>query len=532
MTKTENTEFRMGSHAFSSVWPASFGIVTGVVLDAIVVATYGMGKQTDAYYIASTIPMAIISLFGLFGTRVVLPIFIRKRSTEGDAAGWKYLNLIVSSGFGIVSLLSVVGMLSSEMLMRVQSGGAARDDVRTATQLSMFFFSILPLCLPMMVMKAALNSCGKFVLPAAAKFFENTFKIFFVLLLWRTLGVHALVWGMLAGVVCQIVVFFIVLEREGYRFQPILRPNHPDMIQAYRLVGFQLGGNLVGASVDVFSNRFGSMLGPGVVTALKLATRIIESVGGLLQGGVVTAAIPAIASSVAQEDREGTKKYTRRGLYLLLMVSVPLAVWLVLLNRELVAFLYQRGSFSRADTNLVSGLLLAMVPYYLFGRFRSLFELPFFAEQNAGTPLLASVTEAAIYVGGSALGVSYFGPYALPMARAMGGVVGSWLLGYWLKRRIGKLSMAAVVTSSGRLWIAAFIMAGGILIGDWLSAAIPLQGFSAKVIGLALPSSGGFMAFGISLVALGIMDLSLLDGFGMIPRRWLSGFGIAGKRSN
>jgi len=85
-----------------------------------------------------------------------------------------------------------------------------------------------------------------------------------------------------------------------------------------------------------------------------------------------------------------------------------------------------------------------MLPYFLFGKFRSVFEVPFFAQHNTWTPVLAALTEASVYVVGSLLLVSYFGLYALPFARTVGGVVGSLFLGYLLQRRIGALRLGDV----------------------------------------------------------------------------------------
>ena len=139
------------------------------------------------------------------------------------------------------------------------------------------------------------------------------------------------------------------------------------------------------------------MLGPGNVTALRLATRIIESFAGLLVGSIVIAAMPTVAASVAGGDLKATRKHLQHGLYLLLLVTIPFSVWLAMMNRPLIALLYQRASFSAADTTLVANILLLMIPYVFLGRFRGLLELPFFAEQNTRTPLLSAIVSAVSF---------------------------------------------------------------------------------------------------------------------------------------
>src|ERR1051326_4649797 len=101
-------ESRMGRHAFSTVASGAFGIFAGVVLDMIVVAMFGMSWHTDAYFIAVTVPLVIITLMMLQATRVVQPLFINKRQTQGEHEAWNYLNLIIGGGTTIVVACSAV----------------------------------------------------------------------------------------------------------------------------------------------------------------------------------------------------------------------------------------------------------------------------------------------------------------------------------------------------------------------------------------------------------------------------------------
>jgi putative peptidoglycan lipid II flippase len=522
MAAAAQTASKMGRNAFSTVVSASLGIVTGIVLDAMVVAIFGMGRQTDSYYVAITIPMAIITVLILQATRVVQPLLIAKRKALGDEGGWQYLNLILTTGTVIVAAFCISGVVLSPLLMRLQIATTSADEVAIAVRLSVFFFSILPLYFPIVVLRAALNSFDVFGLPGAMKFFENVFKIAFILVLGARVGVLALVFGTLAGCLFQLGAFYVVLRKKGFRFKPFFGLKHPDMVQAYGVVGFQLTGQTVSAGVDVVNNTLGSMVGEGSVTAFRLATRIIDSFAGLLPASVVYAAMPSVAASVASGDEQATKGHVRRAVYLLLLVTVPLCVWLALMNRPLIAFLYQRGGFSTSDTILVSTLLLLTIPHLLLSRMRSLFELPFFAEQNSRTPLIASVLENGIFVVSSLILVSYLRIYGLPMGRAIASTIGPLFLGYLLTRRLGNLGFRSLKSSIGRLCLASGLMAVFIFLGNWMVQAIPVQGFTANVTALALPTAIGGLALAIALFALGVLDTSILAVVPPFWGRWLT----------
>jgi putative peptidoglycan lipid II flippase len=516
----------MGRHAFSTVASSSFGIVAAVLLDVLVVAMFGMSWRTDAYFIAVTIPLVIITLMMLQATRVVQPLFINKRQTEGEHEGWNYLNLIMTGGTAIVAACSAVGVLLSPMFMRLQAAGSASDETLLATRLSMCLFLILPLNFPVVIMRAALQSLGIFALPGSMKFFESSFKI---LLLWsvgRKLGVEALVWGTLAGTLFEVVVFYLVLRAKGFRFHSVWRFKHPDMVQAYSLMLFPLVGQACAVGVESLTNVLGSMLGPGNVTALRLAIRIIESFAGLLVGSIVIAAMPTIAESVSSRDWTATRRHLQHGLYLLLLVSIPFSIWLAMVSHPLISLLYERAKFSAADTTLVANILLVMIPYVFVGRFMSLLELPFFAWQDTKTPVLNAMVSAVLFVATSFFLVRIAGVYGIAIGRSLTYAVGAWFLIHLLRRRIGKIGFGAVRDVSIRICGASLIMALFIWVGNWLAASIPLHALAAKATALALPTALGSGALILSLFVLRVLDPALIQrGWCAMERRtagWLA----------
>ena len=178
--------------------PAPSGSWPSVILDVMVVAIFGMSWHTDAYFIAVTIPLVIITLLMLQATRVIQPLFIKKRQTEGEIEGWNYLNLMMTGGTVVLAAFCALGVLISPLIMSLQAAGSSHDEVVLATRLSMYLFLILPLYFPIVVMQAVLQSLGIFALSGATKFIESCFKLLLLLLLGRKLGIEALVWGTLA----------------------------------------------------------------------------------------------------------------------------------------------------------------------------------------------------------------------------------------------------------------------------------------------------------------------------------------------
>src|SRR5439155_6411600 len=156
---------KIGRNALSTVVSSCLGIVTGVLLDAIIMGLFGLGWQSDAYFIAITIPMLVITIITLQATRVIQPLFISKRQSEGEDEGWSFLSLMITNDMSVVGAFSLVAALASPLLIHLQAIGSGSSLVRLSTTLSVLFFLILPLYSPIAIMRVALNSLGVFALP-------------------------------------------------------------------------------------------------------------------------------------------------------------------------------------------------------------------------------------------------------------------------------------------------------------------------------------------------------------------------------
>ena len=119
------------------------GVACTVVVDALVVALFGLGWKTDAYFVATTVPLLLVWVLALHALQVVQPLFIHAPE-EGEEAGWLVLNVIMTTSTVIVLILAATGALFSPLLIRVQLPGRDESSGTLATRLSWVFFLLLP----------------------------------------------------------------------------------------------------------------------------------------------------------------------------------------------------------------------------------------------------------------------------------------------------------------------------------------------------------------------------------------------------
>jgi putative peptidoglycan lipid II flippase len=278
----------------------------------------------------------------------------------------------------------------------------------------------------------------------------------------------------------------------------------------------------VSMGVEALNNTICSVLGSGNVTALRLANRIVDSLAGLLPASIVLAAMPSVSAAFIRNDVDGAKKHLQHGLYLLALVTAPVSIWLIMLNQPFIALMYQRRSFTAADTTLVATLLMFMVPYMFLGRFWGLLELPFFAQQNTWTPLVGAVIMAVVFAGASLPLVGILGIYAVPTGRCISYIVCVAFLSFLLHRQIGRIGFGAVTKQLVKVCLAAVFMGICLYAGRIPVSGIHPAGIIRKSIILGVPTCVGFAGYLVALVMLGLKDFNrIIAKKAPFVARWL-----------
>ena len=101
-------------------------------------------------------------------------------------------------------------------------------------------------------------------------------------------------------------------------------------------------------------------LAEGAMTAITNAARLYEFPLGVFGIAIATAIFPALARQ--NNDSAAFAATLRRGLRVSLFIGLPASAGLLLVSREAVGVLFQRGAFDEADTVRVAWVLAAFAP--------------------------------------------------------------------------------------------------------------------------------------------------------------------------
>jgi len=122
------------------------GVLSGLVLDAGILAFFGLGQQTDTFFAALAIPFMIDAILTVQFTQVIIPMVAGVRKKSGEAAASSYLSNVITVWLVAVSALAGVGMAVSKLVMPLQVPGWPAPAIATAASMNMILVWLVPLC--------------------------------------------------------------------------------------------------------------------------------------------------------------------------------------------------------------------------------------------------------------------------------------------------------------------------------------------------------------------------------------------------
>jgi putative peptidoglycan lipid II flippase len=489
----------------------TMGMLTGIVVDVIMTALFGLSAKTDAYFAASTVPITLMTIIWLQAGKVTQPLFIHRRASGGADAGWKFLNDAILRGTLLTTALCAVGILFAGTITGWQMSGQSSVAGSLAKQLGMVFFLAPIMMCPCIIMCTGLTALQDFTLPGMARVIENLAKVLVAVTLFSRLGIFVLPIGLLIGIAVQNVLVYRALARHGYKFRlelqdPLLKPAGHISQTAYPFVGY-----LLSMGIEVLQNMLATSLGPGALSALRLATRIIDAFSGLVANSVLVAVTPVVTQNLSAGEDKEMKQSMLQGAKLMLLFAAPAIAWFVFMGAPSIEVLFQRKNFLAEDTALVAAIMALMSPYILLSRMYGLVEVPFYGSRDTWTPLVANIALASVYCVLMLVTSRLLGVYGFPISRSISYLGGCLVLVLLLRRRFGDMGWKGIFSHAWRVLLAVTIFSLTIVFCHRALANVGFTSFIWKIFILAASGGIGLAFFCWSAVLVGALDGTLLQ---------------------
>jgi putative peptidoglycan lipid II flippase len=484
----------------------------GLVREQIFALTLGAGATSDAFLAAFRIPNLLRDLFaeGALSTAFV-PTYVATLRNQSREAAYALANRVLTTLTIYLGTVAALAMLFPDPVVRLVATGFSPEKAELCATLVRIMLPFLPTISVAVVAMGALNAEEKYTAPALASSMFNVVAIVggaAVFFLGPSPRAAVMTWAALTllGGVAQLAIQVPPLRKLGFRprLLPDVRLRDPGTRRIATLMApATLGVAAVQINV-VINSSFASLVSDGAISWLSYAFRLMQLPIGVFGVAVGTTALTHLSRDAASGDLGALAGTLRRGLRMVLFLTVPSMVGLYLLGVPIIRLIYEHGRFSAHATHetarALSGYALGLAAYAAV----KVVAPAFYALGRTRVPLVGSVLAVVANLAWNLLTFRSLGHFGLALGTSIAATVNLAILVFAFQAQLKNLltrdlfvALARIVAASAAMGAAVWFLsarlealAGVGFVWNLAKALVPvtvgaaLYFFAARVLGL------------------------------------------------
>ena len=409
-------------------------------------------------------------------------------------------------------------------------GYASGSKVLTLQFAQIIFFSLIALG-PFSVLLAALYALKEFGWPAFATVSYHLGIIVGAiagsLVGQHFLGYYGLAFGVVLGALGEIALLIPGMRHQRFGYMFVLDLKHPALkriLKLYTPVSFSF---LISMGLVFFDQFLATSTpcapfmqgmkycGEANFSAMKLATTLIQFPIGLVAAALSIAVLPTLTAHVREGDTEGFKSTLLLGFRLGLLLMIPAAAGLIVLQTPIARAIFEHHNFTAQNATLTS-IALQNYAYQLpFVAMDQLLIAAFYARKNTITPVIVLMVCILGYLAVALPFGHTIGMPALAFANTVQNSLHAIILLVLLRMTIGSINIRPMIPTVLKILVATAAMvavAWGLQVAMGHVAIFSPDSFLGQILTLVI--AGGLASavyFGMTLF-LKVEEVGLLKG--------------------
>lgn len=441
----------------------------GLLRNVVIASAFETGSQLSPFWVAFRLPDLIFQLLaGATLGSAFIPTFARLLNRDGEEAAWRLASSVLNVVFIATIVFAVLGFIFAPLLVPIMAPGLGSDtgqqdelrslavDLTRLMMLSPILFAVSGMFM------GILNARHHFLFPAIAPMVYNLAIIVGALV---SDDVHALALAVVIGAGLHLVVQIPALAGLGMRYFPIAEWRNNAVREVGRLMAPRALGLAAFQLNFLITMFFASLVSDESISAVNLAWLIALTPLGLFGMAISTAVFPTMAEQ-AVTDRAQLRRTLEQSIKMILFLTLPAAVWLMILSKPLVVFMFERGEFRESTTDITQKALL----FYSIGLVGhaaiEILSRGFYALSDTRTPVVFAIVSLGTNLILSSILVWPFEVSGLALAVSLATLLEATLLFVTLRRRIEGLDVRAIGRSFTWTAVSTVLMAE--LVGCYL----------------------------------------------------------------
>ncbi|PJN89266.1 murein biosynthesis integral membrane protein MurJ [Bacillus sp. mrc49] len=382
-----------------------------LITTSILASKFGVGVEMDALTLSNSISIFIYSFIGAGVTTILIPNLIDEDNKEAVNT---FLTVLYSLAFTVLLIL----ILFKYPIITLVSGGGNSNFVEIAARLlpiillSQFINSFLGFS------NAVLQNKGRFNYPKLTTLITSML-LMFLLMFYNHITLYTYAIFTLITVLFNVILQLLQVKRVGFQYRFSLKLKDKRFVKIiHTFFPIILSTGLYQFSL-VIGTTIATRLGEGQSSILNYSNSITSMLNMLLLANIMAFLYPTLARSIKSQNPH-TKLFDYF-IFLNAILSV-IVVMFIIVGKEGITLLYERGNFSSSSTEIVYKCSLIYILALPINGMRDLIYRYFYVNSDTYTPFLNSIVVSILNIIISIILSNFIGIYGI--------VIGTMLTSY------------------------------------------------------------------------------------------------------
>lgn len=365
--------------------------ILGLLRETIIASQFGAGIESDAYFVAQTIPSLVTNVVNAG----VISSFVTVYTSyliKGEKEKAKNTTNCLITMFGVgLTIVVVILFIKSEYFISLLANSYEGEILYVSSNLlkvmsiSVLFSGIIA------ILVGINNANNSFIAPASLGLIMNIIMIIGTLSLTKKFGIYALGISMVIGIICQLAMQIPSAVKQGLRF----RPNFNLRDEGVREILIMIFPFLFTAVINqinlIIDRNLATALDEGMITSMYFAGKLLALPQNILSSALGMVILPFLVQHIAKNEGDKAVSIIIKGIRFISLIVFPIIVILNLFSINIVTIVFGHGNFTVKNIINTSSL----IPFYFgvvyFGAIWAVLTKMYFAKKRTNMIVITSL---------------------------------------------------------------------------------------------------------------------------------------------
>ena len=344
--------------------------LSNYIVVAVIAAFFGATWQTDAFFLALSLPTFFVSAIVNAVGSVFIPIFAESRNARPQLLGQLIGSALLYTFIGTLLIVLIIVLIALNLFRWIPFENATLEFRQLVIEQTLWMSPVIVIQTMTGIISAFYNANGRFLIPPVTDAI-STFAVLMIITIARSsLGIFSVPMGFVCGAILHLL--FLSMFWHRFNVSIVWTWNiDPELRRSFSLSLPLILGTVVLQLGTIISRFLAAQLPEGSVTILDYANRISYGVMEFLTSGVLLVVLARWSQDSTSKSLIHLRQEVQKFVQMILFIVVPVVTIVISLRQPLVAFAFQRGNFSATDTIATASVLLFFmlgVPIDVVGR--------------------------------------------------------------------------------------------------------------------------------------------------------------------